>query len=219
MDQSNDKNSSISEEKSSLSELSGTSSFLHRLQFTSIHSDKESESSSGSQLPESQLSGTTSVLDGIRFSPFDSNEEITSNHSDESNHSNTYVKSVAEIILKRQASAIELVNQPAVERFDIMEPNNERVGCYQKLCCCRVKLRILTIIVMICFISAGIVLSLATIPIYLESKEESDRITEEFEENYSESRWPTESPDVSQWTWRPSGRPPFRPEIIWVPND
>ena len=218
MDQSNDKNSSISEEKSSLSELSGTSSFLHRLQFTSIHSDEEFESYSGSQLLESQLSGTTSVLDGIRFSPFDSNEEITSNHSDESNHSNAYVKSVAEIILERQASADELVNQPTVERFDIMEPNSQRAGCYQKFCCCRVKLRIWTIIVIICFISGGVVLSLA-IPIYLESKEESDRIQEEFDENFSDSRWPTESPDVSQWTWRPSGRPPFRPEIIWVPND
>jgi len=217
MDQSKDKNSSISDEKSSISELSGTSSFLHRLQFTTIHSDKESESSSGSHLPESQLSGTTSVLDGIRFSPFDSNQEINSYHSDEDNHSNEYVKSVADIILERQASADELVNQPTVERFDIMEPSNERVGCYEKLCC-RVKLRIWTIIVIISFISAGVVLSMA-IPIYLESKEESDRITEEFEENYSESRWPTESPDVSQWTWRPSGRPPFRPEIIWVPND
>ena len=68
------------------------------------------------------------------------------------------------------------------------------------------------------FISAGVVLSMA-IPIYLESKEESDRIQEEYDENFADSRWPTESPDVSQWTWRPSGRPPFRPEIIWVPND
>ena len=184
MDQSNDKNSSISEEKSSLSELSGTSSFLHRLQFTSIHSDEEFESYSGSQLPESQLSGTTSVLDGIRFSPFDSNEEITSNHSDESNHSNTYVKSVAEIILKRQASAIELVNQPAVERFDIMEANNERKSCCRVSCCrvscCRVKIKI----ILIALIALLCVLAIATIIYIKESEKEFDRETEEFRENF-----------------------------------
>ena len=200
MDQSNDKNSSISEEKSSISELSGTSSFLHRLQFTSIHSDKESESSSGSQLPESQLSGTTSILDGIRFSPFDSNEEITSNHSDESNHSNTYVKSVAEIILKRQASAIELVNQPAVERFDIMEANNERKSCCRVSCCrvscCRVSCCRANFKIILWTVLFALTCVLLTVVIIYgkESEKEFNRTTAELEENFFGLR-----PSIPDW--------------------
>ena len=185
MDQSNDTNSSISEEKSSISELSGTSSFLHRLQFKSIHSDEESDSTSGSQLPESQLSGTTSVLDGIRFSPFDSNEEINSYHSDVSNHSNTYVKSVAEIILKRQASDIELVNQPAVENFDIIEANNQRESC------CRVSNHPVKFKIILIALSALIcVFATATIIYLKESEKEFNRTTDELEENLFGSRPP-----------------------------
>ena len=72
--------------ESSISLLSGTSSFLEGLQLRPINSDGESvgNSENCSQLSESELSGTSSVLGRIRFkNSFESDEEIKSYHSDE----------------------------------------------------------------------------------------------------------------------------------------
>ena len=104
MNQNNDQASRIS----SISSLSGTSSFLDRLQLKPINTDEESEGSSEnlSRLPESELSGTSSILERLRFSSFESDDEIRSFHSDENNVSSTHIKSIAEIIMERQANRV-----------------------------------------------------------------------------------------------------------------
>ena len=157
--------------KSSISLLSGTSSFLEGLQLRPIYSDEESvtNSENRSQLSESELSGTSSVLDRIRFyGSLESDEEIRSYHSNE----NIIQFLPLEDILQRATYKSENPERETPIRTHSRRRTRkfitERIKCYGRVC---TRVRNLPII---CIMIICIVLLLLAMVVWYMTTDESD---------------------------------------------